>query len=60
MIKREEKWTISLQLVDAQVLKKRKKANYVLIIKYILIANYCMAGLSQQQSVLLATLLVYS
>jgi hypothetical protein len=26
MIKREEKWTISLQLVDAQVLKKRKKS----------------------------------
>ena len=32
MIKREEKWTMSLQLVDARVLKKRKKANYVLMI----------------------------
>ena len=44
MIKREEKWTISLQLVDARVFKKRKKANYVLMIKYVLIDNYYMAG----------------
>ena len=50
MIEREEKWTISLQLVDARVLKKRKKANYVLMIKYVLIDNYYMAGLIANNS----------
>jgi hypothetical protein len=40
MIKREEKWTINLQLVDVLSFKKEKKANYVLMIKYVLIANY--------------------
>ena len=51
MIKREEKWTISLQLVDARVLKKRrKKANYVLMIKYDVIANYYMARLIANNS----------
>jgi hypothetical protein len=42
---REEKWIISLQLqlVDART-SKREKVNHILMIKYVIVANYYMDG----------------
>lgn len=43
---REGKWIISLQLqlVDARTSKREKKVNHILMIKYVIVANYYMDG----------------